>query len=302
MEVMMRRAITLTEVLVVLAFVLVLMAILLPAIQHVRVLAKLMASHNNLRQISIATANYSANLDGWLPPLAPKDASDPLFLALLPYLEQHRLYDWFHGRVIIDDENLQDFLKNPVNMLLDTYLNPLDPTVANARAWAAKYTITGMEITSYACNAQVFDGLPHVDKVRDGLSNTIFFSEHYAYQCGPVSFFYRHTSPEPRLTGGGFARPSFADGGPRVGKGKNCGDYYPITTGYPPVSTAEDGVTFQLAPAPADADPRQLNASVPWGLQVAMGDGSVRMISGRVSPEAFWGAVTPHGNELTALD
>lgn len=96
-------------------------------------------------------------------------------------------------------------------------------------------------------------------------------------------------------------RATVADGGP-IGNGNNSGDFYPITQGNPPVSAAAGNRTFQTAPKFADCDPRLPNATSYVGLQAAFADGSVRILGRGISPSVFWGALTPAGGEVIALE
>ena len=80
-------------------------------------------------------------------------------------------------------------------------------------------------------------------------------------------------------------------------------DARPVTTGNPPVSRCNyPGMTFQVAPTPEDATSYQVQAMDRYGLKVGMMDGSVRVVSPRVSEEVFWGAVTPAAGESVSLD
>ncbi len=158
--------------------------------------------------------------------------------------------------------------------------------------------------TSYAFNAQVFHLCNNMIAVRDGSSNTIFFSEHY-WQCGKAQthFVATNWSARIRLKQNSVFPASFADGGPRINDGLNCRDFYPVTKGNPPVASANRyNAMFQVQPREQDCDPRLPNASSSAGLQAAMGDGSVRIFSPSTSPSVFWGAVTPNSGEVIAFD
>jgi prepilin-type N-terminal cleavage/methylation domain-containing protein len=286
-----RKGMTLVELLLVIAIIGTLIALLLPAVIRIRQESLLQSSLNNLRQITFATLNYSETNNNRLPYLVGRfsDPTDTVFVAMLPYLEQEPLYDFFHGKVY--DVN------NPVNMIVSSFLNPLDPTAVDVDM---NHFRAGLAISSYACNAYVFTGKSSLASILDGTSNTILFSEHYQ-KCGPVVFNYLAAGTGSRLSKDfPGTRASFADGGPLVEDGANCGDYFPITQGN--ISVAADNVTFQVRPAIGDCDPRLPNATSARGLQVGMADGGVRILSAGLAPLVFWGAVTPASGEVISFD
>ncbi|MGE0529584.1 MAG: DUF1559 domain-containing protein, partial [Bdellovibrionales bacterium] len=288
-----RSAFTPLELLVVIAIIAVLIGLLLPAVQKVRLIALQTQSVNNLRQLSMATANYASTHQEKLP-----SVERMVLLRLLPYVEQNNTYDIWTGRV--KPETPQQW------RTVQLYLNPLDPSTLSI---PPDFADGGYHVSSYACNAQVFDGNPTMNGTfRDGTSQTILFTEHYGWFCNGFMFLYAWRIAKARLTGshpwedlGAQGRATFADGG-KVGNGINSGDYYPITRGNPPVSLAEGGKTFQVTPRIEECDPRLPNATSPSGLQVGLADGSVRILSPGISPATFWGMVTPSGGEVLAGD
>jgi prepilin-type N-terminal cleavage/methylation domain-containing protein len=96
-----RYGFTLIELLVVLAVIALLVGLLLPAVQYVREAAHRTACANNLKQIGLALRQYAVD-KGALPPsnyyvpVAPTQfmvGGGTWAVSILPYLEQHNLYD-----------------------------------------------------------------------------------------------------------------------------------------------------------------------------------------------------------------
>ncbi|MCI0642156.1 MAG: hypothetical protein L0Y72_17595 [Gemmataceae bacterium] len=154
-----------------------------------------------------------------------------------------------------------------------------------------------LSVSSYALNAQFFAFYPRMSRMSDGASQTIWLAEHYAWNCNGTSFIYTIGTSNKWSP---YQPPTFAHGGSVLGR-PAPGDYYPITTGNPPVSVATDGKTFQVRPTIDACDPRLPNASSTRGLQIGLGDGSVRILAPSISPQVFWGMVTPSGGEVLTI-
>jgi len=287
---MSRRGFTLIELLVVIAIIAILIGLLLPAVQKIRDAANRAKSQNNLKQIALATHNYGATHD-YFPAVNGQPAEiyhgESLFIGIAPFLEQTR------------ESFYQGFIR--------TYVSPADPTVF-ANLFSAP-----VPVSSYAANAQAFQGVPTFATFQDGTSQTIAFAEHYAYDCNGVTFLAEKSlSFNPVLR-----RATFADGGPILG-GNTFDDVYPVP-GPGGTQPSRAGVTFQVAPRfggsngllteydgplapPGWCDPGLAQTPHRGGMLAAMGDGSVRTISPGVDVAVYWGAVTPAGGEATQLD
>jgi prepilin-type N-terminal cleavage/methylation domain-containing protein len=99
-----RQAFTLIELLVVIAIIAILIGLLLPAVQKVRIAASRMTSANNLKQQGLAFHNFN-DVNGVLPPTmgwrprlqtgqnaVPEGAYGSGFFHILPFVEQDPLY------------------------------------------------------------------------------------------------------------------------------------------------------------------------------------------------------------------
>jgi prepilin-type N-terminal cleavage/methylation domain-containing protein len=75
------KGFTLVELLVVIAIILMLVALLMPALQHIKETAKNTKCINNLRQISMATFVYAADYDGYSPWDSDAMSSESLFVS-----------------------------------------------------------------------------------------------------------------------------------------------------------------------------------------------------------------------------
>ena len=187
-----RSGVSLIEVIIVIAVVALLVAMLLPAIQRVRVAAHRMTSMHNLKQIQLAVHNF-ASANGDRLPAIDGDPNGPnpnrsAFVAILPFIEQHAAYDIASAK--------------PSNApAIQLFLDPADPTLSLGTAQpyftgpvspsiSAEILNLNRGLSSYAANAQVFRaGYTVTASIPDGHSNTIMVGDSLfgywgdAYSC-----------------------------------------------------------------------------------------------------------------------
>lgn len=304
-----RTAVSLVEILIVIAILALLIGLLLPAVQNVRIAANRLKDQNNLKQMTLALHNYAASSGGQLPGLEVKShvtgvgSNVGVHYNLLPYLEPS-----FPSPFFVQVPSFGGYY--------NTYPGFISPSDITVQVNTYRSPFEFQAATSYPVNGQVFAGSPHLDRsFRDGQSNTIFAAQRYhlagqfndnSPAKGTRFNVTRHlmysgirfkTTPgsyEQVVYGersGTFADPTFLD-------------VVPVTSGSPPVSRGSwPGHTFQTKPnTRVEADGRTLQAFYTSGLIVSMFDGSVRTYSPHVAESAFWAAVTPAGSEVSATE
>jgi prepilin-type N-terminal cleavage/methylation domain-containing protein len=302
-----RPGFTLIELLVVIAIIAILIGLLLPAVQKVREAAARLKCANNLKQIGIATHAIN-DAQGGLPPVASPDgwtstttagssfngAPYTFFSWLLPYIEQDNLFKSMTRGNVPPGAYCGGQYMVPVK----TYICPSDPSNASSGlSLTTNGGANGFAVSNYSANYLVFgnpnasgdyacvQGLARIpSSIPDGLSNTIFFGEIY----GSCSL-----STDP--ANGQSAASLWAD---------STLPWRPIMCHNTPSKNVNGGYAacfmFQVQPKSfGTCDPSRGQTSHPAGMNVGLGDGSVRSVSASINAATWANACDPRdGNVL----
>jgi prepilin-type N-terminal cleavage/methylation domain-containing protein len=276
------RGFTLIELLVVIAIIAILIGLLLPAVQKIREAAARLRCENNLKQIALGAHNHESTY-GYLPAAyasKPGGLLGNCFFALLPYIEQGNVYNVARNSNGYNPDSYDPTVDAgdptaPAGQTIKTYLDPADLTNQPVQMWT-----NGWAAGNYAANFLVFtnngtDWGAHatIEGIQDGSSNTIFFVEKQA-RCAGRANLWAHGNWNLDWM------PVFAD----------------TSTGQGP------GGKFQVMPTDAQCNNFLPQGNHTGGMPVALGDGSVRMLSQGMSPNTWWAAVTPRGGEVLGSD
>lgn len=162
-----RRGVTFIELLIVIGGLLILAAMLLPAIAQVRRAATRTQSQNHLKQMALGAHNFHDVHKRWPPAVGKANTGDgPAHFHLLPYIEQQALFQKAEGAS----------WKNGVyGTVIAIYVDPSDtsgPPDHVFQGWLAT--------TNYPSNWMVFrTGDKSIQDATDGTSNTLMFTTRY---------------------------------------------------------------------------------------------------------------------------
>ncbi len=341
-----RPGFTLVELLVVIAIIGVLVGLLLPAVQAAREAARRMSCSNNLRQIGLALANYEsahkvypfgkgASYFG-----APVYARWSQHALMLPFLEETNLYNMIDFRFPPETPGMGGVLA-----FMPAYNNPNGENKAACRTVVVNFfcpsdqrpaDITWQAQNNYVANqggwlcdrgdlpAAPTDNSPgefqtgvfyylsgcRAGDVKDGLSNTAFFSEKVRGQGvipdrrSTMYVIQHQTSRDATYNACQAVNPNTAT--PLTMKwgyswvmGENCCTQYNHVA--KPNSKSCGGVGF---PGTMTNMAMQVSAASlhPGGVQVLMGDVSVQFISQDIDLEAWRALGTRSSGEKPPRD
>jgi hypothetical protein len=249
-----------------------------PALAGARQTAGQTVCENNLKQIAIATINAADTNNSLLPPLAgiypDENSFGTVFFHILPYIEQDHIYKK-SAESVGDRQQYNIWVNETLGKHIELYECPEDKTNPGKEpyqgwlapgSYAANFLVFGL--VDEAGNPLSLQGKSRFPaSITDGTSNTIFFAERYQICNGAPNAwgYYGDYSWSPRFAYGTKAR-------------------------------------FQITPAPADCDasvPQTVHAA---GMNAGLGDGSVRLLSAKLSSATWWHACTPNGGESLGAD
>jgi prepilin-type N-terminal cleavage/methylation domain-containing protein len=294
-----QRGFTLIELLVVIAIIAILIGLLVPAVQKVREAANRMSCTNNLKQISLATINCADRNEAKLPPSigvypgvnnqAPYNSNGGTFLHILPYIEQDNVFKASLSNPDPDGRNgnnptYSQWTAPVQNARVKTYICPSDPTMPLQTPARSSYGING-QIFKY--NYQGWSaGLTRFPAgIQDGTSNTTFYTEKLAetFNCTGCCNNYDDNY--------------WPDWGPLISSA-DCSE----PTGAAAIFQTGCKLTVSGGRQASACDGNRASSPHTAGINVALGDGSVRFVAAGVSPATWWSAMTPAGGEVLGSD
>jgi prepilin-type N-terminal cleavage/methylation domain-containing protein/prepilin-type processing-associated H-X9-DG protein len=310
-----RQGFTLIELLVVIAIIAILIGLLLPAVQKVRESANRLKCENNLKQLGLALHNHNDTY-GYLPgnirPAATGTVRVRWTTILLPYYEQDNISKIYNQQVNWSDPTNYAAVSLRLKVMECPSTPRADRLDSNPETTWAGTVATGDYSGIYGIDPSLVQqgiaesGAPGIlsktDQVRltdvtDGLSNTIQLIESAGkpdlYQAGKLI----GTPPTVHVQGGGWCRPA---------------SDIPYLIGLNPTGTGpgNQGINatngFQVTAYP---DPRfgtdgtgQIYGFHPGGVNVLLGDGSVRFIRQTIQLRTLAALITRTGGEVVPSD
>jgi prepilin-type N-terminal cleavage/methylation domain-containing protein len=306
-----RQAFTLIELLTVIAIIALLVGLLLPAIAKVRETANMTKCQNAIKQVNLASINYSTNKSALPPGFGTVGTvNGTIHFFLLPYLDQITIYNNATVAGVSDPVNASQ-----LNVAIPFLQCPTDGGFTNGIIVDARTpaTSTGLASTSYVANAAVYQsGFSNLtNSMPRGAANTVTWAEQYKNCSGTIAGTAYAQYPAWGWTTGGAGGinnldlPLFNVNGAGL-INSSVAPAAAITQVSPPggavtgnaLATPALTPGFFLAPGLGNCTMGALNSAHPNGMVTGLGDGSVRNVNSSISP-LTWAAVGNPNDVIT---
>ena len=270
-----RRGFSLVELLLVLALMVLLVGLIVPAAHALQQSAHKQATVNNLKQICLAIHNANDThkrmppaydkFNGWQFPAS-------VHVHLLPFVDQNNFYQAYqqaNGKGEVTETNIGVFIAADDNSNAAGKVNGVQNFAANLRVFSIKGAQTMHDKDMPKLDATEPGNARIPASFPDGTSNTIVFATKLA---------------------------AAGDGGSRYSAEPNSkfAAFFGQNAAKKPADPSDPTATFQLQPAAKDARNSPLMAqSFTKNVLVGLADGSVRDVSAAISAETWNRAVHP---------
>ena len=194
-----RAGFTLIETLVVVAIIAILIGLILPAIQRVRVAARRLESSNNLKQISLATLAMH-DVIGILPPpcgwnnrgntAVEGGVNGTSFFMILPYVDRQDLFNKSYGMIpALCPKGTLHF--SPAEYAgVPAFRANLSPSTGNPKCFTTSLDPNPLANgTSYLANQPLLKQRLSLNQITDGSSNTVLYAEGMGTCSGGAAIF-----------------------------------------------------------------------------------------------------------------